>query len=417
METVKNDERTLAKLLAVCPNMNFIKHVNRIYQYYDEPKFYQYSAEIYVGDNETDGYVRKKWKTGGSSMFDEKIAFLKCIAEAIERYSCMRYKRKDLICSSFKKLNDRAVNPLLFSKFTESQKRTKNFCRFIYDENTPFCWVKSTSLKTNKHVLIPAQLVFLNYKLVDKRERYIDIPISTGAAFGTTFNEALARGFFELVERDAFAIMYMNKIPCPKVNLTKIKDYRIEHLLDQMKRYRLEVNMMDITTDLGIPSFAAVVINRTKIGPAVQVGIKSHFDPLQAMVGAFQESLHARCWIRFLYENKLSEYRNIKASEINSFEQRGIYWYKQNMCEKLNFWLDQEARPIIYPYVKKPFSGASMVARIKKILNKFDYNLYFVDLTPKQIAKTGCKVVKVISPDLQPHFFNEKYKLLGGRDF
>lgn len=415
MEAVntRTTEITLEKLLKVVPDLGFIKRVNRIYQYHDEPKFFQYSAAVYVDPKETDGFVKESWKAGGSSMFDEKLAFLKCVAEAIERYSCMIYKRRNFVYKSFQGLNENAINPMLFSKFAEKQRKEKDFRRFVYDEKTPFTWTNANSLTSGKKFLIPAQLAYLNYKTESRDERLIDIPISTGAAFGKSFDEALMHGFFELVERDSFAIMYMNKTHCPKVDLTLIKDERVEYMLDQARRYRLNVHMIDITTDLGIPSFASVITNYTKIGPAVQVGIKSHFDPLQAIVGAFQESLHTRCWMRYLYENDREKYVVNNSEEINSFEQRGMYWYSPNMIRKLHFWIKQSETQLKYS-TGIILSDKEAVTKIKKILIDHKYEAYYVDLTPKMIRGTGCKVVKVISPDLQPHFFNEKYKLVGG---
>jgi len=194
-----------------------------------------------------------------------------------------------------------------------------------------------------------------------------------------------------------------------------IDDDRIQSILDLVNRYRLELHMMDITSDLKIPAFAAVVINRTGIGPSVQVGIKAHFDPLEAIIGAFQESLHTRCWMRYLYENELEKYQNIKSEDIDSFEKRGIYWYNKRMIKKMNFWLDIEESPLKHKLNKAKVQSTFMLKQIKKILTKFKYEAYYVDLTLPVFYKTGCKVIKVISPDLQPHFFNEKYKLLGGR--
>lgn len=416
MENVKKTQTlgTLKKLLRIAPELHYIKHLNRIFQYNDEPKFYQYSAETYIDETETDGHLKEKWKAGGSSMFDEKSAFLKCMAEAIERYSCMVYKHRDFIFGSYKDLGEKAINPKKFSKFTDKQKKLSHLKNFVFDDNTPFTWVKAQSIRTNDITLIPAQLIYHNYKIPNRIERLIDLPISTGAAFGQSLEDALVRGFFEIIERDSFSIMYLNKIECPKVDLTLIDDYRIQYILDLVRRYRLELHMMDITTDIKIPAFAAIVINRTGIGPAVQVGIKSHFDPLEAMVGAFQESLHTRCWMRYLYENELDKYKTINPIDIDSFEKRGIYWYNKKMINKINYWLNIKTSPLKHD-LQKTLTPKRMLKLIIKILKDHKYDAYYVDLTTSLISKTGCKVIKVVSPDFQPHFFNEKYKLLGGK--
>ena len=59
-------------------------------------------------------------------------------------------------------------------------------------------------------------------------------------------------------------------------------------------------------------------------------------------------------------------------------------------------------------------STHEMLRQLKRTFKQNNIYAYYVDLTIPSLVKSGCKVVKVISPDLQPHFFNEKYKLLGG---
>lgn len=132
------------------------------------------------------------------------------------------------------------------------------------------------------------------------------------------------------------------------------------------------------------------------------------------MVGAFQESLHTRCWMRYLYENELDKYKTINPIDIDSFEKRGIYWYNKKMINKINYWLNIKTSPLKHD-LQKTLTPKRMLKLIIKILKDHKYDAYYVDLTTSLISKTGCKVIKVVSPDFQPHFFNEKYKLLGGK--
>ncbi len=105
----------------------------------------------------------------------------------------------------------------------------------------------------------------------------LSVPISTGAAAGGCLASALVRGIYEVIERDAFMISYLNKLENDKVDLEKIPDARITTLLSILNRYRIEGHIMDITSDLGVPTFVTILVDRTGIGPAIHCGLKTSF--------------------------------------------------------------------------------------------------------------------------------------------
>lgn len=149
---------------------------------------------------------------------------------------------------------------------------------------------------------MPAQLVYVPYSY-QHDEPLLRFPISTGAATGVSLDDALYRGICEVVERDAFMITYLNKIVSPQVNLFSIKDKTIYDIANIFKRYKLELVILNLTTDLQIPVFAAVTLDRTGLGPAVSVGLKAGFNIKETIIGAIEESLMVRTWIRdkFIY--------------------------------------------------------------------------------------------------------------------
>src|SRR5262249_15370989 len=104
-----------------------------------------------------------------------------------------------------------------------------------------------------------------------------------------TRTEAVLQGFLELVERDAVALWWYNRLRRPAVDLATFED---PYLLDVVAHWRTRGRalwVLDLTSDLGIPVFAA--LSRSTEGPfqGVMFGFGAHFDAGLAVARAVSE--------------------------------------------------------------------------------------------------------------------------------
>ena len=81
---------------------------------------------------------------------------------------------------------------------------------------------------------------------------------SNGCAAGNTLEEAIVQGFLELVERDSYAIWWYNRSQRSEVDLDQFDDSYIRDLRVQLAETGRRLWVLDITSDLGIPSFVAL---------------------------------------------------------------------------------------------------------------------------------------------------------------
>jgi thiazole/oxazole-forming peptide maturase SagD family component len=88
---------------------------------------------------------------------------------------------------------------------------------------------------------------------------------SNGSAAGNTIEEAVLQGFLELVERDAAAIWWYNRVRRPEVDLASFAVPYLERLETHLASRGREIWVLDLTIDLGIPVFAAIA--RETAGP------------------------------------------------------------------------------------------------------------------------------------------------------
>lgn len=404
---------TLQNLSEVSNSLDFIQSIKRVYQFSDEPKLFQYSANLHSNSQETDGHTAKQKRASGASLFSDELAFLKCLAEGIERHCCTVYKQSEFVHGSYRELKNKAIDPQIVNGMSPEQR--KQFSLFNFSDSTPFSWVWARSFTDKRKKLIPAQLVYYNYKLL-KGEKYMYPPITTGAAGGSCTASAIIRGILEVVERDSYTVTYLNKLPVPQIELKSIKDNRIEFIRDILRRYRLRLAIIDITTDLGIPCFASILTDDTGIGAGTLVGLKASIDPIGAIVGAFEEAVRARSWIRIEYEDHYeTSYKNLNPKDISTPEQRGVFWYSRNRRTHLNFWLNSSPKPLVQNRSSSPQNHGQILKNLLTILRKKDHKIYYVDITLPSVRASGYKIVKVVIPSLHPYSLIERFTPLGGK--
>lgn len=395
------------------PTCSLVNGIKRVRQYYDEPKFWHYSATINSKYSKHDGKNFHS-KSSGVSFFSEKIALLKCLGEIIERYCNFVFLEDSTsFIGSLREIKGEALNPCSTGNFSENQLKNEDFKRFLINENSKFRWTQCKSLTTNNFVHIPSQLIYLSYPFL-KDEPTIYPGISTGVAGGSCLSAALVRGTYEVVERDSFMIYYLNKLQPPKIDLKVTNNNKVQQFLESAKRYKLEIVSLDITSDLGIPVVVSIVINRTGIGKAISVGLKSNLNMIDAIIGSIEEALHTRSWLRSEYEKSPKKVKPPDLQKNSSIKIRGFLWYPIEAIKNLNFWIQSPEKKTVPAYYQA-FSSGQELGKLIAIFKKSNCQIYYKDLIVPALRKLGYYVVKVIIPQMQPLYLNEKYPLLGGR--
>ncbi len=381
----------------ICENPEIVKHVHKITSYNDEPKLYSYA--IIFKDKFESEYSNESGAAGVS--FNKKRAFLKALGETVERYSLSGNNNKKFINESYERLtslhkpaiNLKEVTPIL-DKETQCKKAAK----------AKIHWIRGKSLMSNKDVLIPAQLIYVPY-VYQHSEPALRFPISTGAAAGASLEGALYRGICEVIERDAFMIHYLNKLSSPRVNLSSLKNAIINNVLRLYRRYNLELYIFDITTDLKVPVFAAITIDKTGIGPAVSVGLKAGFDIETDIIGAIEESLMVRSWARDKFIQGGKKHKD--KENIISLEDRESFWFPVSVIKYLDFWLKSKSSKKLDLSYKKDLDG-NYFKKIIQVLKTENIEAFYTDITDNEIKKYGLLAIKTVIPKLQPLYLDER---------
>jgi oxazoline/thiazoline synthase len=112
---------------------------------------------------------------------------------------------------------------------------------------------------------------------------------SNGCAAGNTLAEAVVQGFLELVERDAYAIWWYNRLQRPAVDLAHFDDSYIRDLQAQLGEHGRRLWVLDVTSDFNIPTFVGVTHWMQDGKENIEFGSGAHFDARIALLRTLTE--------------------------------------------------------------------------------------------------------------------------------
>jgi ribosomal protein S12 methylthiotransferase accessory factor len=187
-------------------------------------------------------------------------------------------------------------------------------------------WCEGFDLVSNRTVWVPAYAV---YHPLPPRYRGPCRTNTNGLASGNTREEAIFHALSEVIERDAWSLVETTRNTGPAV--VGIDDPVIREMQKKFADAKVEVTIRDITSDIGIPTIAAVADDvLTKDPMLLTIGIGTHASARIAVMRALTEVAQSRLTqIHGAREDTtLAEMRKRmgyeRAKRING------YWYRDN---------------------------------------------------------------------------------------
>lgn len=121
---------------------------------------------------------------------------------------------------------------------------------------------------------------------------------TNGLASGNHILEAVAAGLYEVIERDSVACWrYVGEAlrwATPRVDLSTIDAPSVRDLLERFDKAGIVPLLFDVTTDMGVPTYMAMVYDRDARKTGIHRGYGSHLEPAVAMCRALTEAVQSR---------------------------------------------------------------------------------------------------------------------------
>lgn len=206
-------------------------------------------------------------------------ARVSAIMEGLERYSA--------------EVHDRTLPTMTYDQIRAEKNAIRPESLILPDHaepEWPIPWYPGYDIMRNEEVWVPAHAVFHPVpRIMGKLFR----TSTNGIASGNTYEEAVFHSLCELIERDAWSLVEASNHAGPVI--TDVTYPVAKDLLEKFERAGVDVILRDITSDLGVPTVAAVSDDLQLRDPTLLcIGMGSHLCSEIAILRALTEVAQSR---------------------------------------------------------------------------------------------------------------------------
>ncbi|WP_242032862.1 TOMM precursor leader peptide-binding protein [Oscillatoria sp. FACHB-1406] len=330
----------------------------------------------------------------------EAQAKASAFCEAIERYSAVFQGDEIGQKGNYRNLGEVAIHPNRCMNFSQAQYKNRQEwnakCHSWFqkvpepfDEEREIDWTPVWSLTHQTFKFLPTAYCYFGYPQPVKPDCWAD---SNGCAAGNTSEEAILQGFMELVERDSVALWWYNRVKRARVDLDSFNEPYFQALKDYYQTLHRDLWVLDITSDLNIPTFAAMTRRNDRAVEDIVLGYGSHFDPKIAVQRALTEVNQILPAVFSANADGSTDYR--------TYEPLAIDWWKTATLENQSYLVPDESLPAKvcadYPQLWSDDLHEDVMT-CQQIVEKHGMEMLVLDMTRPDI---GLKVVKAIVPGM-----------------
>jgi bacteriocin biosynthesis cyclodehydratase domain-containing protein len=333
--------------------------------------------------------------TGGKGTTKAQ-ARMSAMGEAIERYATCYWGGEASEQGSYESLKERAVHPQTVLGLSDYQFENREqwnrenaggyqLVPNRFREELEIAWTPIWSLTNQEFKLLPATLCYYGHP--DSRY-FFNVIDSNGVAAGSTRVEAALQGFGELVERDSVALWWYNRVQRPGVVLESFELPYLAQLQAHYRQLNRDYWVLDITSDLGIPAFAALSRRTDKAAEDIIYGFGANLDPKLAIMQAVTEMNQCLPAVSSTNADGSTYYQwpRLDAHE----------WWKNSTITNQPYLMphpDLPAKTLAdFPVLSQPTLKANLDVCVD-IMRKAGLEMFILDLTRPDIEMSVCRVI------------------------
>lgn len=278
-----------------------------------------------------------------------------------------------------------------------------------WEENPSIPWVRGRSLRDDRDVWVPEQLVYY----LDHREGHRNTvqECSNGCASGSTLTEASLHGLLELIERDAFVTSWYAPVTPAEIDLDTVTDRSVQHMRDQLDLLGYDTRCFDIRSDLPVPAVGCVAVRRDGgpgtlcfaggAGLAPDDAVRAAVCEVASYVPGFDERVERR---REFLEAAIADLHLI-----TELDQHPLLFGMPEMRGHADHWLRQDvATPMTELYadweaLRTPHTD--LLEPLRLLVGLFadrGMDTVVVDQTTPEQERLGVRTVATVVPGLVP---------------
>jgi len=230
-------------------------------------------------------------------------AFQSCIGEGLEYVSQLQ-TTEDVLVRSASPDAETGLGP-------HAREFIAAFSAYKARPDTELSWCCARRLNDGSEVLLPADMCLRR----PPRQQQVKppFPLSTGSAAGTSWDAAALHGMLELIERDAASLWWRGGARGRSIPPSDEAQVTARALLSQLRQNNPARRswLLDVTTDIGVPSVVAVSCKADGFGVAFGLAARP------TLAAAARSAIREMCQIELAYEIVEAKYRERGEAALN----------------------------------------------------------------------------------------------------
>jgi len=372
---------------------------------------YLYTATLSHFDFRT---VERQERLNAGKGRTEREAKLAALGEAVERYSAYHWDRGRTFLAKWADVRDAAIAPIECVLYADDQYARPDFPYRKWQADQEVTWISGIELPQRTEVALPASLVYLVHPL-PRPEDYFAAITSNGLAAGASLDQAVLGGLYELIERDALLVTWMNRLPAIEIAVPdggSAAAYVIRHYA----RFGVTVRAFALRTDQLPTVVMAIAFDSDPSMPARLIGMGCDVSPSAALDKAIFELCQARPSEAIRFRSNPPAGRLRTYEDVVTLEDHPAFHGVPEHCHETEFLWSTGEKIDLGAFVD-PTAGQAQqnldlcVARLAGTGHRVAY----AEIAAPDVASVGYHVVRSFATGLQPIHFGWGEARLGGR--
>lgn len=320
-------------------------------------------------------------------------AVLSAAGEAFERYAASLPDATRIRWCRSADLEGEILKPAALALYSEEQYATPDFPYARYDADAKHPWVLGRWLGSGTPVWVPAIAAYLSLRL--QRDQLICQGTSNGLAAGTDMEHATARAALELIERDAMLATWLTHTPGHRVSIDR--DAVLDGILQEVRASGASVEMYLLPASACGATALCLACGDGESYPAATIGLGSDLDAYSAVLQAALETAQTGPHLcRMMRSTRLRVPE--RPQDVREMLDHAAYFFPGERAAEFE-WLRSGAACTPVGELR---DSAPATLDVAPALVEKRIRVAIVDVTSADLAIGPFRVVRAVSPDLQP---------------
>jgi ribosomal protein S12 methylthiotransferase accessory factor len=280
--------------------------------------------------------------------------------------------------------------------YTHEQYARQGFPYVPFDPAIPHPWIQGRWLGSGRPVWVPAIFVYLSFTL--RSDHLICDGTSNGLAAGPDFEEAALAATMELVERDAFLAAWLTGRPGRRLLHAALAP-ALRRVINRIEASGCAVEIYLLPTAAAGTTAMCLSLGDGQRWPGVSLGLAADLDPSVAIRQAVLELAQTGPYLARMVQSATLPPLETPAS-VHTMLDHAAYYFPAERAVAFDR-LRRHDQPVTHLPLTDQSSGRSLAA-CASVLDAAGINVALVDVTSPDVATGPFRVVRAVSPDLQP---------------